>query len=221
MPLLDATMSEKSDETRCNRSIGPDPMSCLSDVRVISREDFEQLCKSYRAPLKSIVDARLDPKLSQRMDASDIVQEAFLEAFLRLEQYCRRKPMPFAEWLRATALQQLKIAIRKHKKTRMRSISREVSYERSSIHMLADQLTAVQPHADGRIQAGEQQELTRRALERLKPSDREVLLLRYVNELSNIEAAKLLGISETLASKRHCRALIRLQKEIVYLEENS
>lgn len=210
---MELKMGLGSDETRFEGTTRGEEEQLRSIIGK-SPESFEQLCSDYRAPLRSIIEARLDPKLRQRLDASDIIQETFLEAFLRLEDYCHRRPMPFAEWLRTTAIQQLRIAVRRHKKTRMRSVSREVSYERSSIHLLADQLTAVHPRDEGRMQTGEQEESTRQALERLRPSDREILLLRYVNGLSNIDAANMLGISESLASKRHCRALIRLQKEL-------
>jgi DNA-directed RNA polymerase specialized sigma24 family protein len=52
----------------------------------------------------------------------------------------------------------------------------------------------------------------RQAVDRLGPTDREVLTLRHFRRLSNREAAAALGISEEEASHQHVRALLRLQR---------
>lgn len=179
---------------------------------------FERLSKKYRSTLLTVIEARLDAQMAQRLDASDVVQETLLEVFQRLEDFRERRPMPLVAWLRRTAIQQLKLAQRRHRKVQARSVSRQVSYEQSSIYRLAEQLTAVELTAADRYQERESDEQVRRALDQLKVVDREILLLRYVNELSNIDAAITLGVSETVASKRHCRALIRLQSVLTNVD---
>ncbi len=175
-------------------------------------QSFEKLCEVFRPVLRSVVEARIDAGLLQRIDASDVVQETLLEAFTRLQDFHAREPMPIENWLRETAIQQLRVAMRKHVLAGKRSIFREVSYEQSSVYRLAEQLTAVVSTAENRYQETEEAAQTRAALLKLVPLDREILLLRYINGLTNTEAAKFLGVSETVASKRHCRALVRLQK---------
>lgn len=176
---------------------------------------FEELCSSYRPALRSVIEARIDTKLNQRIDPSDVVQEALLEAFTRLEAFHRRQPMPIESWLRETAVQQLRIAVRRHAIAGRRSVMREVCYEQSSVYRLAEQLTAVFATAEERHQETEDALRTRQALANLSHLDREILLLRYINGLSNSATARFLGVTETVASKRHCRALVRLQKHLV------
>ncbi len=182
---------------------------CMNDSSV-----FEELCDKYRLVLRSIVEARMDRRMIQRLDASDIVQEALLEAFRRLDDFNQRKPMPLAAWLRETAIQQLQIAVRKHRTAASRSVLRQVSYEESSVCRLAEQMTAIVQTAEDRHQIVEDAERTWRCLNELSDVDREILLLRYVNGLSNAASAELLNVTETVASKRHCRALVRLQNRL-------
>ncbi len=175
---------------------------------------FDELCERARPILRSVVDARLDHRLRQRVDASDVVQEAMLEAFRRLEDFKIRKPMPILVWLRETVLQQLKVAIRHHQIAEKRSINKQISFDQSSVFLLAEQLTAVQATAATRSEETEAAARTHQALMGLPSLDREILLLRYVNALSNVEAAAVLGVSTTVASKPHCRALVRLQQAL-------
>lgn len=56
----------------------------------------------------------------------------------------------------------------------------------------------------------EQADLVRKAIDRLRPMDREVILLRHVEELSNAEVAEVLEIAPDAASKRYGRAVVRL-----------
>ena len=46
-----------------------------------------------------MVALRLDRRLQGRIDASDVIQEAFLEASVRLPDYLREPSMPFFLWL--------------------------------------------------------------------------------------------------------------------------
>ncbi len=186
--------------------------STLSKSPAEQAKSFEKLCEHFRPVLRSIVEAQLNASLQQRIDASDVVQETLLEAFTRLNDFHQRQPMPIESWLRTTAIQQLQIAVRKHLLAGKRSVFREVSCEQSSVFRLAEQLTAVVSTPQKRYEETEDAMRTRDALLKLVPADREILLLRYINGLTNTQASKFLGVSETVASKRHCRALVRLQK---------
>jgi RNA polymerase sigma-70 factor (ECF subfamily) len=161
--------------------------------------------------MRSVIEARMDSKLLQRVDPSDIVQEALLEAFSRFGEYQQRQPMPITCWLRETAIQQLQIAVRRHVTAEKRSVLKQISYEHSSIFHLAEQMTAIVETPDEAHARSEDLHRALCALSRLGETDREILMLRYLNGLSNTEAALVLGVSETVASKRHCRALVRLQ----------
>ncbi len=148
---------------------------------------FDALCSRYRGIMRSVVEARMDAKLMQRLDASDIVQDALLEAFVRFEDLCYRKPMPLANWLRETAIQQLNTALRRHSTTGKRSIHRQISLDQSSIYRLAEQLTAVAATAEDRHALAEDAQRTLDALSGLSTMDREILMLRYIDGISTLE----------------------------------
>ena len=82
-----------SDETR----------RLLGQAQAGDRRAFEELFARHHDYLHRVIALRLDPRMRARLDASDVVQDTQLEAFRRLSDYCRRRPMPFRLWLRKTA----------------------------------------------------------------------------------------------------------------------
>ncbi|MEZ6070505.1 MAG: sigma factor [Pirellulales bacterium] len=79
----------------------------LMRIRAGDRDAFNDLFERYRERLHDVVALRLDPKLGPRLDASDVVQDAQLEAFRRLDDYLERQLMPFGIWIRKTAQERL------------------------------------------------------------------------------------------------------------------
>src|SRR5947209_4316251 len=73
-----------------------------------------ELLTRYRGRLKRMVQLRLSPRLQGRVDASDVVQEALLEASQRLRGYMDGPGVPFFLWLRHLAGQKLIDAHRRH-----------------------------------------------------------------------------------------------------------
>jgi RNA polymerase sigma-70 factor (ECF subfamily) len=167
-----------------------------------------------------MIGLRLDRALARRLDASDVVQDVLLMANQRLAEYLRNPSMPFHLWLRQIASDHVIDAHRRHRQAQKRTMDRERSLavgatagfadDRSSLE-LAAQLRdpAITPAADalrrelqGRFQA---------ALLLLADDDREIILLRHFEQLSNGEAAQALGLSDAAAGMRHLRALRRLR----------
>ena len=68
---------------------------------------LSELLSMYRDRLTKMVRLRLDPRLFGRVDASDIVQEATIEAARRLREYAETLPMDFSSWLRQLAGQKM------------------------------------------------------------------------------------------------------------------
>ncbi len=176
-----------------------------------------RLLGHYREPLRRMIDLRLDPVLARRVDASDIVQDVLLEANQRLADYLRRPDMPFHLWLRHLAQDRIIDVHRRHRQAQRRSIDREEALqppawaEDASGADLAAQL--VDPQCTPATEAI-RRELQRRiwqALQQLPPADREILLLRHHEQLSNQDAAAVLGLTEAAASMRYLRALRRLR----------
>jgi len=180
----------------------------------------DALWERHRPALRRLIDLRLDRALERRVDASDIVQEVLLKASQRLGDYLRNPAMPFHLWLRQLARDQMIDTHRRHRKASRRSLDRERSLARdagsaafagqSSLD-LASQLQdpALTPAA--LAVRGELERRFHAALDGLDETDREIVLLRHFEQLSNEEAARALGLSGAAAGMRHLRALRRLR----------
>jgi RNA polymerase sigma-70 factor (ECF subfamily) len=175
----------------------------------------DRLFERHRAALRQMIHLRLDRALSRRVDASDIVQEVLLEASRRLPDYLKSPSLPFHVWLRQIARDHLIDAHRRHRVAQRRSLDREqplaAQYlDRSSLDLAAQLCAAELTPAAAAIR----QELERRfhaALDQLDADDREILLMRHIEQLSNLEVAQSLGLTEPAAGMRHLRAVRRLR----------
>jgi RNA polymerase sigma-70 factor (ECF subfamily) len=183
----------------------------LHQVEAGDRQAFEHLFARYRAYLRQVVEVRLDPRVQARVDPSDVVQETQMEAFRRLPDYLARRPMPFRLWLRKTAQERLLVIRRQHLEAGRRAVDREVPLpERSSLLLARSFLAGSTPSRQ--LDRKELARRVRQAVARLSETDQEILLLRAFEGLSNQEVACLLDLDPATASKRHGRALLRLQK---------
>ncbi len=184
----------------------------LGRIRAGDAQAFEQLFSLYREFLRRFVELRSDPKLRARVDPSDIVQEAQFEAFRRLPDYLEQPPMPFRLWLRQIAFDRLLKMRRRHVETARRALGREIQLPDPSSLGLALQVLAAGSTPSQQLNRRELAQRLRLAVAQLAEADREVLLLRHFEGLSNQEAAFLLGLDPATASKRHGRAMLRLHK---------
>jgi RNA polymerase sigma-70 factor (ECF subfamily) len=178
-----------------------------------------ELLTRHQDRLKRMVALRLDQRVQSRIDASDVVQEAYLEASTRLPEYLKQPNMPFFLWLRFLTGQKLQELHRRHLGIKMRDANREVSLYRGGLPEATSAALAAQllGHLTQPSQAAMRAEMKlqlQEALNRMDALDREVLVLRHFEQLSNAEAARVLDIQEAAASKRYIRALRRL-KEIL------
>jgi RNA polymerase sigma-70 factor (ECF subfamily) len=174
----------------------------------------------YRARLRRMVQLRLDRRLQGRVDASDVLQEAYLDASQRAAEYAARPSMPFFLWLRFLTGQRLLMTHRRHLGAKMRDVGQEVSLYHGALPQASSASLAA--HLLGRLtspsQAAVRTELQlklQEALNGMEPLDREVLTLRHFEELSNNEVAAVLGLSKAAASNRYIRALKRLKDVLV------
>ena len=175
------------------------------------RAALDELLARHRTPMRAFVEARLEPQLLARFDPSDVVQDAQMEVMRRMDDYLRRRPMPFHLWVRRTAYERLLNLRRNHRRAR-RSVEREVALPERSSLLLARPLLGGGPSPSQQLAAREQAERIAQAVARLDEADREILLMRHAEELPYEEIAHLLGIGAAAARKRYGRALIRLQK---------
>ena len=181
--------------------------ACAGDPQAL-----EGLFAGYRAYLRRLVELRLDPKLRARVDPSDIVQEAQLEAVRRLPAYLLRPPMPFRLWLRQLAFDRLLKMHRDHAARARRAVGREIALPEESSLLLAQQLLGAGSTPSQQVNRQELAGRLRQAIAQLGDTDREILLLRHFEGLSNPEVGQLLGLDPGTVSKRHGRAMLRLHK---------
>jgi RNA polymerase sigma-70 factor (ECF subfamily) len=169
----------------------------------------------HRQRLTQMVAVRIDRRLAARVDPSDVVQEALLEAAQQLSDYLRQQPLPFYPWLRQLAWERLIELHRRHLHAQRRSVKREeplaLQLSDESSMQLADRVLARQSSPSDRAVRSEMRLRVRAALDRLGERDREVLVLRHLEQLSTKESAVVLGISEGNFKTRHLRALVRLR----------
>jgi RNA polymerase sigma-70 factor (ECF subfamily) len=184
----------------------------LLQARAGDRGALEELFGRHRAYLCQFVALFLDPKLRTRVDVSDVVQEAQLDAIRRLGAYLEQPMMPFRLWLRQIALDRLHKLRQRHLRTARRAVEREVALpERSSLDM-AKRLLAGDSTPSQQVNRADLARRLRRAMAGLAAPDREVLLMRNFEGLSYDEIGHLLAIDPAAARKRHGRALVRLHK---------
>jgi RNA polymerase sigma-70 factor, ECF subfamily len=178
-----------------------------------------QLFSRYRKRLKQMVRLRLNRQLQGRVDDSDILQDACLEAARRLPDYLVNKPLPFFLWLRHITGEKLIDAHRHHLGAKMRDAAQEVSLHRgpmpaaSSGSLAAQLLGRLTSPSEAAIKA-ETRLRVQEVLNGMDPLDREILALRHFEQLTNAEVAATLEMNESTASSRYLRALKRLKDEL-------
>ena len=175
----------------------------------------ELLFARHRARLKRMVAVRIDRRLAARIDPSDVVQEALFEACRKLPDYIRDPSLPFYPWLRQLAWKRLYALSEKHIHSQKRSILREerddFRLSDESVQQLANRLMSSGTSPSRRMMRSELLGRVRAALETLAARDREVLVMRHLEQMSISEIAAILGIDEGAAKQRQTRALVRLQ----------
>ena len=180
---------------------------------------FADLFSLHRERLRRMVRLRLDHRLQGRVDPSDVLQEAYLEAARRFGDYQKTQPMPIFLWLRTMTAQKLTDLHRHHLGRKRRDAGREISlhsgpFPEASSVCLANQLLGRLTSASQAAIRAEIKIQIQEALNGMDAIDREVLALRHFEYLSNAETAQVLGIKPNAASNRYIRAVRRL-KEIL------
>ena len=182
-------------------------------------EALAELFDRYRERLRQMVRLRLDRRLYGRLDPSDVLQETYLDLAKRFPEYAAQPTLPFFLWLRWLTGQKLIDLHRHHLGTKMRDAGQEVSLYRGALPQASSESLAAQ--LLGKLTSPSQAAIrvetqirVQEAINSMDPMDREVLVLRHFEMLSNEETAKVLGISKKAASNRYVRALERL-KEIL------
>ena len=193
-----------------------DEADLLQRAKAGDQQALAALFARYRDRLRKMVRLRLDRRVSGRIDASDVLQDAYLDVARRFHEYAAAPAVPFYVWLRALAGQRLVDLHRRHLGAQMRDAGQEVSLCRGALPAassasLAQQLLAGLTSPTQAAIRAEMQMRLQETLNSMDPIDREVVVLRHFEELTNVEAAEVLGIETSAASKRYIRAIRRLK----------
>jgi RNA polymerase sigma-70 factor (ECF subfamily) len=175
------------------------------------------LVTAHEERLTRMAAFRMDPRLRGRVDAADVVQEAFVEAAAHREAYFRSPTVPLFLWLRGVVSNKLLELHRHHLGTHKRDAKRERPLDARGMTddtsaALLVHLTAGLTRPSVAAMRDEIKAQLAQALEGMDATDREVLAMRHFEQLSNAEAALVLGIQERAAAKRYLRALERLKR---------
>lgn len=176
---------------------------------------INELLAGHCGRLRQMVAYNLDNRLVSRIDPSDVVQEALVEASRRLPTYAEQQPVAFYPWLRSIAWERL-LNLQQHHLAQKRSVMREQQDHwvpsDESVALLADRFVGGGTSPSQRMKRQESQDRVRKVLSQLPSSDREVLVLRYLEQLTVSEAVAALDISEHAFMKRHMRAIQRFRR---------
>jgi len=183
-----------------------------------SRQAVSDLLHRHRQRLKQMVAVRLDPRVSARIDPSDVVQESLAEAARQLPAYLKDRPLPFYPWLRQLTWTRLVKLHQRHIYVQKRSVKREVADDLmlsdQSALQLAARLCAASASPSEQLLQKELGKRVRDALGHMAARDREVLVLWYLEQLTAHEIAPILNLTEAGVKSRHRRALQRLIAEL-------
>jgi len=191
-----------------------------NDLLVRARQGDEtaltELFVAHRPRLKRMVELRLDRRLRGRVDASDVLQDAFIDLAQQLGNYAKDPKLPFFLWLRRITGQRLSKTHRRHLQTDKRDASLEVSIYQggmpgASSFFLASKLVGQFTSAGNRAVKAEVQLKLQEVLNTMEENDREILALRHIEQLTNIEIAALLNLTQSATTHRYYRALRRLR----------
>ena len=195
----------------------PQTEQLISDAKAGDHSAVNQLMDRHRNSLNHLVRMRLDKKVQNRVDVSDVVQDVLVEANRRLQRYLETPVMPFHLWLRQIAKDRIIDAHRRHRVSAKRSVDREQQlfaprgHDQSSIQLaslLGD--SKITPAA-----AALQKELAKKienSISQLEEKDSEIIIMRHYEHLTNQEISKILNLSEPAASMRYLRAIRRLRE---------
>jgi RNA polymerase sigma-70 factor, ECF subfamily len=192
----------------------PDTQELIERAARGDAEARGELLVRHRKRLLKMVAERLDRGVAARLDPSDVVQEALAAAAQHLDEFLRTRPLPYYAWLRQFAWEKLVKLHRHHIRSKKRSVTREEAWSmplpEDSVVRLARLLSKGASPSQALIR-NEMRERLRAALDQLAPHDREILVMRNLEQLPVAEIAEVLGLTEGTVKVRHLRALRRLR----------
>jgi len=185
---------------------------------------LNQLFDTHRERLQRMIRLRIDRRIQGRLDSSDVLQEAYIDAFRNLREYVNAPSTSFFIWLRNIVGLKLAEVHRRHLGTQKRDAKRDVSIYRgalpavNSVSMAAQLLGQLTTPSQIAVKT-EMRLRLQEVLDSMDEVDREVIALRHFEQLNSQETADVLLMSKSGASSRYIRAMKRLKEELSEFSE--
>lgn len=140
-----------------------------------------KLLERYRPYFHSMARDELDPRLNRRIDASDIVQESFLDAQRGFAKFEGAEEVDLIHWLRRVVLHNVIEQARHHKGTQKRSLDRETTATQSGGQHRDSTVASEESSVGSRMVRREESDILFRTMENLPVAQREAVRLHYLD----------------------------------------
>jgi RNA polymerase sigma-70 factor (ECF subfamily) len=186
----------------------------LHQARQGDREALGRLLEAHRAALHRLAERQLDVRIAVRVDASDVIQQTFLEAHRSFPQFAGRDVRDLAAWVQGILDHKVAAAIRDHTLLQKRNVRRERSMDdsRAGKGPLKQELDAGLSSPSQKVMRGEEAERLTQALATLPEDQREAVRLRHLEGWALADIARHLGRTPAATAgliKRGMQALRR------------
>lgn len=182
----------------------------LRAARSGSRDALGELTDQFRNYLLVVAQQRLGSHLHSKLGASDLVQETFVDAQRKFQQFRGQSRNEWLAWLQCILRTQLMAAVDRYAETAKRDVSREISLDLEDLHGPAQGVSAPEVPPDEWARRADEAARVQRALGQLPEDYRRVIVLRSIEERSLAEVARLMERSEGAVRKLWSRAVDRL-----------
>lgn len=176
---------------------------------------IEKLYEIYSERILRIVRLRMGNKLRSKMQSMDIVQEALFSSFRDMKNFVYKNEGDFLRWLSSIAENKIRDHLRKLGSSG-RDISKEIPLDDSSPSKNDSFVPGIEPTDTTTpskiISRKEEHEKLEKAMQRLNPEYREVILLAEIEGLSYKQIGEKIGKSPDAARMLLARALNALSK---------
>jgi RNA polymerase sigma-70 factor (ECF subfamily) len=195
--------------------VHPDPEQLLHQAQTGDVPTLARLLELYRAYLMILARVQIGRRLQSKVDASDLVQEAFLGAYRDFRQFRGTTEKEFLAWLRQILASLLSNVVRHYQGTQRRDVrlERQLALElEQSSQALDGALVAPQSSPSQQASRREQSVMLAEALGQLPDEWRELLILRHLEGMSFPEVARRMGRTIDSLKKQWPRALTSLRR---------
>lgn len=191
----------------------------LEQLKAEGNNALARIYASYQERLERIVVFRMDSRIRRRIDAADVLQEAYLEMDRRLPDYVADPKVSVLIWMRQRVLQKL-IDMQREQFRDKRDINKEqqpaANWNSGNTSLSVNAFLAASITSPSQFLIRNEDVLQlQSAMDSLSEIDREVIALRHFEQLTNQQVAEVLSLSTTAASNRYIRALTRLSDSVV------